>query len=71
MPIPIYPADKVRPLRVKLKMTQQEFADGIGVARSLVAHWETGRAVPTGPAAILLSQYEARQALPEKSLISA
>lgn len=66
MAIPTFPASKVKPLRFRLQMTQQDLADAIGVARSLVAHWETERAIPSGPAAILLSQLEARASLEEK-----
>lgn len=71
MAIPTYPASKVRPLRKRLALTQQDLADQLGVSQALIAHWETGRAVPSGPAAILLSQLEARAALEEKSPVHA
>lgn len=71
MPIPTFPADEVFPLRKAMGLTQTKFAEEIGVARSLVAHWETARAIPSGPAAILLAQKQAELRVKEKSLISA
>jgi putative transcriptional regulator len=47
---------QVKDLRDSLELTQEEFATAIGVSRSLVNHWETGRRKPTGPAAILLQK---------------
>jgi len=63
MPIPKFPAGDVKPIRESLGMTQAELADQIGVARTLVTHWEKGLREPTGPAAILLSQLKARSVL--------
>lgn len=34
---------QIRVLRRMRRMTQQAFADRLGVSRSFVAHWETGR----------------------------
>ena len=34
-------------LRKRLKMTQQQFADAIGVDRVTVARWETGQKKPS------------------------
>lgn len=53
-------ADRVLPLRKALGMTQQDLADELDVSQSLVAQWEKGQLVPTGPAAILLSQLKAK-----------
>jgi DNA-binding transcriptional regulator YiaG len=60
MAIPRFPSTAVRPLRQRLGIRQAELADKIGVTRELVSMWERGERVPTGPAAILLSQEAAR-----------
>lgn len=39
--------DRIRKLRKTLDLTQQEFADKIGVKRNTVAQYETGRNEPT------------------------
>lgn len=39
--------EKVKRIRERLKMTQQEFAEVIGVAMSSVANWENGRSEPS------------------------
>lgn len=38
---------KVKEIRERLKMTQQEFAEVIGVAMSSVANWENKRREPS------------------------
>lgn len=39
----------VRAIRVKLKMTQQEFAGVFGFSINTLRHWEQGKRVPEGP----------------------
>lgn len=60
MSIPKFPGEQVRPLRDRLGLKQAQLADKIGVTRELVSMWERGERIPTGPAAILLSQEAAR-----------
>ena len=38
--------ERIRQLRRKLDMTQQEFADRIGLKRNTIANYETGRNEP-------------------------
>ena len=59
MAAPTFPAREVAPLRNRMGLTQQDFADRVGVARTLVTHWESGIRTPRGPAAILLQQLSA------------
>ena len=66
-----FPADKVKPLRLKLGLTQVQLAEQLDVSQALVACWEKGTMLPSGPVAILLSQIQAREELTEKSLIPA
>jgi len=67
----IFPAEKVKPLRERFGWTQHQLAEYLDVSRPLVARWETGNLTPNGPAAILLSQLQAREDLVEKTLIPA
>jgi DNA-binding transcriptional regulator YiaG len=60
MAIPRFPGNQVKPLRDRLGLRQVQLADKIGVTRELVSMWERGERVPSGPAAILLSQEAAR-----------
>ena len=39
----------VRAIRMKLRMTQQEFAGRFGFSVNTLRHWEQGRRVPEGP----------------------
>jgi putative transcriptional regulator len=45
---------EVRALRTRLGLSQTELAKKLGMNRSIVAHWETGRCTPNGAAAILM-----------------
>lgn len=51
-----FPNEKVREIRVSLGLTQVELAKEVGVSQPLVAMWESGDRIPSGPAAIILSQ---------------
>jgi len=41
-------AQEIRALRTKCKMTQQQLADKLGVARITVIRWEAGDKRPSG-----------------------
>lgn len=56
-----YPPEFVLPLRSKLGLTQTELADRLGVSQPLVALWEKGERLPSGPAAILLRQLDEKK----------
>jgi putative transcriptional regulator len=71
MSVPTFRVHKVKPLREFLGFTQTEFAEQLGVTQGLVAMWESGQRIPRGPAAILLSQMQARVELEEKVPIPA
>ena len=45
----------VKAIRGKLSLTQQEFAQMIGVSVGTLRNWEQGRRVPKGPARALLT----------------
>jgi DNA-binding transcriptional regulator YiaG len=42
-----FTADRIKMIRVRLNMTQEEFADHYGFTENSVARWETGENVPT------------------------
>ncbi|MBV9576700.1 MAG: helix-turn-helix domain-containing protein [Gammaproteobacteria bacterium] len=44
----------VRAIRIKLKLTRQEFADRFGFSIRTLQHWEQGDRHPHGPARVLL-----------------
>ncbi len=48
------PPKQVKELRQSLKMSQQEFAQTLGVGVATVSRWETGEARPTGTAAVVI-----------------
>lgn len=58
MATPTFPPHRVRPLRERLALTQEQLAERVGVARSLVTHWESGLRTPSGPAALLLANLD-------------
>lgn len=45
----------VKKLRVRLDMTQSEFASAFGISVSTLRHWERGDRTPQGPALVLLN----------------
>jgi len=38
--------DRIKTIRASKSLTQQEFADDLGIKKVLIAHWETGRDNP-------------------------
>ncbi len=46
--------ERIKELRKKLKLTQQEFADAVKVKRNTVATYEMGRSVPSDAAIALI-----------------
>jgi DNA-binding transcriptional regulator YiaG len=43
---------RARAARNEARITQAEFASVLGVHRSAVSHWESGRSVPSAPHAL-------------------
>ena len=48
--------DRIKELRQALGLTQQQFADSIGVKRNTVATYEMGRSIPSDEAISLISK---------------
>lgn len=63
---PTFPASKVEDLRNRLDLTQEQFAQKLGVSRTLVTHWEKGIRVPSGPVAILLDTLNSQKNLSKR-----
>ena len=53
--------DQIREIRMNAKMTQNVFADYLGVSVKTVEAWERGRTHPTGPAYRLMSLLSNKQ----------
>lgn len=54
--------DRIRKLRKNLDLTQQEFADKVGVKRNTVAQYETGRNEPTATVlALICREFNVRE----------
>ena len=49
-----YDEVEISKIRKKLKMSQQELADLIGISKGTIENWEQGRRHPTGAARALL-----------------
>jgi putative transcriptional regulator len=49
-PLTIYKADKIKEIRMSLKLSQSVFANIVGVSKKAVEAWEAGKNTPNGPA---------------------
>jgi len=58
----------VKTIRRKLRLSQAEFAKRFGFSVRTVQEWEQGRAVPDGPARILLRVIEKSPKLVERAV---
>ena len=47
-------SEDVTAIRKKLKLSQQKFAQLLGISENTLQNWEQGRRRPTGPARVLL-----------------
>jgi|FLYL01.1.fsa_nt_gi transcriptional regulator with XRE-family HTH domain len=56
--------EQIKELRKSLGMSQQEFAQTLGVGVATVSRWETGEAKPTGTAAVVIGAVAAGTAAP-------
>lgn len=54
-PKPAWTPERVKSLRDRLELTQEQAADLVGVTRRQWAAWEGGENSPGGPATILLN----------------
>ena len=54
-PIMKYNKDEVRSIRESASMTQEVFADFLGVSLKTVESWENGKSHPAGPACRLMN----------------
>ena len=54
-PVTKWNKDQIREIRMRAQMTQNVFADYLGVSVKTVEAWERGRTHPTGPAYRLIS----------------
>ena len=67
----VFKPDDVRSIREKLKKSQSEFAQMIGVTISTLQNWEQGRREPQGPARALLVVASKAPEVVAKALASA
>ncbi|MCX7736599.1 MAG: helix-turn-helix domain-containing protein [Candidatus Kapabacteria bacterium] len=47
--------NRIRLIRIKHNLTQDKFAELLGISVGTLKNWEQGRRKPTGPASVLLS----------------
>lgn len=50
-----FSAIDVKNIRLKMGMTQIEFASAFGISLNTLRHWERGDRIPQGPALVLLN----------------
>lgn len=53
-PLPTYKSEEIKAIRKKLKLTQNIFAQVMGVSSKTVEAWESGKNIPQGPAQRIL-----------------
>jgi DNA-binding transcriptional regulator YiaG len=59
---PIWRADKIRALRQRLGVTQEQLAAEMGTRQQTISEWETGQYAPRGASARLLTLIAERAA---------
>ncbi|MBL4630148.1 MAG: helix-turn-helix domain-containing protein [Paraglaciecola sp.] len=57
--ITVFAEPEVKAIRAKTGLTQERFADVVGVSKHTLENWEQGRRHPTGPARALLKIVDA------------
>jgi putative transcriptional regulator len=67
-PIPRYAPDKIKALRVRLRLPQTLFGGVCGVSKKTVEAWEAGTRKPGASAARLLAEIETNPAYIDKVL---
>ena len=60
MPFSTMAKEQIKAIRVSLGMTQEEFAESLGVKQAAVSHWEQGLRRPSGSAELLIKQLQKR-----------
>lgn len=58
IPVKLYSADEIKKIRKKTGMSQQLFAEYMGVSDKTVEAWESGRNYPSGSSSRILSMME-------------
>jgi len=54
-PPPMYSGGEIRSIRMNMKISQQAFANLLGVSKKTIEAWESGKSCPIGPARRLLA----------------
>lgn len=67
-PAKVYTDVNVAKIRAKLKLSQSEFADLLGVSKRVVQDWEQHRKAPSGPARSLLKVAQKEPAAVRRAL---
>ena len=57
-PPPVYTGGEIRSIRMGMMISQQAFANLLGVSKKTVEAWESGKSCPIGPARRLLALLE-------------
>ena len=60
---------RIRELRLKLDMTQEEFAHALGITVSTVNRWEKGHSAPSKLARASLARFASRRGVAVESLL--
>lgn len=57
-PLPNFEAESIKKIRVNMKLSQQSFANIMGVSIKTVEAWEAGKNTPQGPAQRMLQLFD-------------
>jgi putative transcriptional regulator len=66
--VTVFAEPEVKAIRAKTGLTQERFANVVGVSKRTLENWEQGRRHPTGPARALLKILDADPKLALKAL---